>query len=353
MKGFALGAWAGAKLMSRHLGQNPWRILTWNTLVAPAPFFSLFPSEQLFSRSSSALPVALGGHLELGLGLAMSFSRPHPPAPWAHPATTLAGFPLSLPGLFCFAGNVNAVVAQGSHRTLYCTALAHPAEVRNYKQQQFVLGSLGCIWDTKHNAATSATHQDQGLWRELAAGLASLPWHRWPPSVLLLFKIRCALADARGMSNAQERCRVGWRVWHVGDAEPCLPLVVRWLWFVVWVFCFVFFSGRLSCFSLSSCVMVSGQGGPAPYTAKKNTLSSWPLNAHVVSWQGLGVQHCMCVHGWEWMGRRIVQPSKWFKGKNKPNWKLQESLRSPWNSCFPSANQRVGRKRDISETCWS
>lgn len=58
----------------------------------------------------------------------------------------------------------------------------------------------------------------------------------------------------------------------MGDAEPCFPLVER-----------VFFSGRLSCFSLGSSATVSGQGVPVPYTAKKNTASSWPLNAHVVS----------------------------------------------------------------------
>lgn len=45
----------------------------------------------------------------------------------------------------------------------------------------------------------------------------------------------------------------------------------------------IFFAGRLSCFSLDSCVMVSGHGVPVRCSAKKNTLSSWPLNAHVVS----------------------------------------------------------------------
>lgn len=51
----------------------------------------------------------------------------------------------------------------------------------------------------------------------------------------------------------------------------------------LWGGFFSFLSGKLSCFSLGSCVTVSGQGVPVPYTAKKNTASSWPLNAHVVS----------------------------------------------------------------------
>lgn len=58
----------------------------------------------------------------------------------------------------------------------------------------------------------------------------------------------------------------------MGDVEPCFPVVDRG-----------FFSGRLSCFPLDSSAAVFGQGVPVPYTAKKNTASSWPLNAHVVS----------------------------------------------------------------------
>ena len=58
----------------------------------------------------------------------------------------------------------------------------------------------------------------------------------------------------------------------MGDAEPCFPSVER-----------SFFSGRLSCFSLGSRVTGSGQGVPGPHAAKKNTASSWPLNARVVS----------------------------------------------------------------------
>lgn len=58
----------------------------------------------------------------------------------------------------------------------------------------------------------------------------------------------------------------------MGDAKSCFPSAERY-----------FFAGRLSCFSLDSCVTVSGQGVPVPCSAKKNTPSSWPLNAHVVS----------------------------------------------------------------------
>lgn len=101
-----------------------------------------------------------------------------------------------------------------------------------------------------------------------------------------------------------------------------------------------FLSRRLSCFSLGSCVTVSGQGVPVLTLPRRilQVLGLW-MPMLWVSWQGLDVQHCQM----EWMGRHIVQPSKWLKGKNKPGFK---SLRSSWHSCFPSANQRVRRKWD-------
>lgn len=74
----ARSSWA--KPMSSNLGINPQRIWTWNTAVALAPFPHYSAENSCFLSQLAAMPLTLGGHLGLALGLAMSCVRPHPRA---------------------------------------------------------------------------------------------------------------------------------------------------------------------------------------------------------------------------------------------------------------------------------
>lgn len=67
-----------AKPTSSNLGINSHRIWTWNTAAVLAPFPLYSTENSCFLSHLTAMPLALGGHLGLVLGLAMSFVQPHP-----------------------------------------------------------------------------------------------------------------------------------------------------------------------------------------------------------------------------------------------------------------------------------
>lgn len=69
-----------AKPLSSNLGINPQRIWIWNTTVALAPFPLYSTENSCFLSQLTAVPLTLGGHIGLALGLAMSFVQPHPRA---------------------------------------------------------------------------------------------------------------------------------------------------------------------------------------------------------------------------------------------------------------------------------
>lgn len=139
----ARSSWA--KPMSSNLGINPQRIWTWRYRCGSGSFSPLFCREQLFSLPARCNASYLRRTPRAGPGLSNELCPTSSPRLEHTPARTLPGFLLSVPRLFHFAGNGHAAEAQGSHWSLYCIALVHPAGVRNHRQKWFVLSGPVCV----------------------------------------------------------------------------------------------------------------------------------------------------------------------------------------------------------------
>lgn len=182
------GRCSWAEPTSSNLGINPQRIWTWNTAAALARFPLYSTENSCFLSHLTAMPLTLGGHLGLALGLAMSLIQPHPrtlSTPQRGPCLAVCSL---CQGYFISLAMV-MLPKPRDHIGVYFALLCFTLPGWEITGRSDLCSVVQFV--TENTTEYISCSPQSGGSGELAANLACLHKHPMPSSVLLLFRIRC------------------------------------------------------------------------------------------------------------------------------------------------------------------